>query len=51
MSIRTGHASKQAPQSDDAYGNDDVWASTGWRAIPRSWGVMIAPIGPGYADP
>ena len=51
MSIRTGQTSKHAPHSDDAYGSDAVCASTGWRAMPRSWGVRIAPIGPGYGEP
>ena len=29
MSMRTGQTSKQAPQSEEAYGSDAVWASTG----------------------
>ena len=47
MSIRTGQTSKHAPHSDEANGSDAVCLSTGWRAIPRSCGVRIAPIGPG----
>ena len=47
MSIRTGQTSKHAPHSDDANGSDAVCLSTGCFAIPRSWGVRIAPIGPG----
>ena len=42
-----GQTSKQAPHSDDAKGSDAVCASTGCSAMPRSWGVRIAPIGPG----
>ena len=41
MSIRTGHASLQAPQSDDANG------SSGAFARPRYCGVIMAPSGPG----
>ena len=45
MSIFTGQASKQAPQSDDAYGSEAL------SSTPVSCGDRIAPIGPGYTDP
>ena len=47
MSIRTRQMSTHAPHRDDAKGSDAVCLSTGCFQIPRSWGVMIAPIGPG----
>ena len=43
--MRTGHTSKQAPHSDEAYG------SVGLSLIPVSCGVSTAPIGPGYTEP
>ncbi len=39
--MRTGQASKQAPQSVDAKGSVERFS------IPSSIGVRIAPIGPG----
>ena len=45
MSIFTGHASIQAPQSDDAKGSSPA------ASIPFRWGVMTAPIGPWYTHP
>jgi hypothetical protein len=42
ISIFTGHTSPHAPQRDDAYGSEPASPST-----PSSWGVRIAPIGPG----
>ena len=48
MSIRTGHTSKQAPHNDDAKGSEAACLSCG---SSTSWGVKIAPMGPGYTDP
>ena len=42
--MRTGQASKQAPQSEDAYGSESVCSSS---PVPLSSGFRIAPIGPG----
>ena len=39
--MRTGHASKHAPHSDDAYGSDAL------SSTPVSCGLSTAPIGPG----
>ena len=44
MSMRTGHTSKQAPHSVEAYGSDSATSS---EATSRSWGTRTAPIGPG----
>ena len=48
MSIATGHASKHAPHSVDANGNDAFGSPA---AIPVSCGERTAPMGPGYTDP
>ena len=45
MSMRTGHTSKHAPHSVEAYGN------VGLSLIPVSCGESTAPIGPGYTEP
>ena len=45
MSIFTGQTSAQAPHRLDANGSDPA------SAMPRSCGVRIAPIGPGYTEP
>src|SRR5690606_12086551 len=44
MLIRTGHTSKHAPHSDDAYGSEAACLSC---MSPTSCGARIAPIGPG----
>lgn len=48
MSIRTGHTSKQAPHSEEAYGRDAACSSC---MSPTSWRARIVPIGPGYTEP
>ena len=45
MSMRTGHASNQAPQRLEAYGRLAL------SSTPVSSGDSTAPIGPGYTDP
>src|SRR3989454_6976005 len=42
ISMRTGHASAQAPQSEDA------WARSLTERVPSSMAVRRMPIGPGY---
>jgi hypothetical protein len=44
MSIFTGHTSAQAPHSEEAHGREVC------DLRPWSWGVRIAPIGPGYVE-
>ncbi len=43
--MRTGHTSLQAPQREDAKGNQMPWS------CPTRVGVMVAPIGPEYVNP
>src|SRR5919106_346233 len=45
MSILTGQTSRHAPHRLDAYGS---WEA---RSMPKSCGVITAPMGPAYTDP
>ena len=49
ISILTGHTSPHAPHRDEAKGR--VCTGSSWAMPWVSWGVRIAPIGPGYTEP